>query len=65
MQLAQFVSILKEINFIGPMEIQAEYANGGAENAQDKISLPREQVLGAMTKDLEVLRVALRQAGMA
>jgi hypothetical protein len=56
------VSILKEINFSGPMEIQAEYPNGGAENAQDNITLPREQVLGAMKKDLDVLREALRQA---
>jgi sugar phosphate isomerase/epimerase len=61
-QLGQFVSILKEINFSGPMEIQAEYPNGGAENAQDNITLPREQVLGAMKKDLDVLREALRQA---
>jgi sugar phosphate isomerase/epimerase len=64
-QLGQFVSILKEINFSGPMEIQAEYPNGGAENAQDKITLPREQVLGAMKKDLEVLRTTLRNVGMA
>ncbi|MBV8841258.1 MAG: sugar phosphate isomerase/epimerase [Bryobacterales bacterium] len=64
-QLGQFVAILNEINFSGPMEIQAEYPNGGAENAQDKITLPREQVLGAMKKDLQVLRAALRQAGLA
>lgn len=63
-QLAQFVSILKEINFSGPIEIQAEYPNGGAENAQDKITLPRAQVLGAMERDLDVLRAALRQAGL-
>ena len=58
-QLPQFVAILKEIGFSGPMEIQAEYPNGGAENAQDKITLPRAQVLGAMKRDLEVLRAAL------
>ena len=63
-QLEQFVSILKEINFSGPMEIQAEYPNGGAENAQDKITLPRAQVLGAMKKDLGVLRTALRKVGL-
>ena len=64
-QLGQFLSILKEIRFSGPMEIQAEYPNGGAENAQDKITLPRGQVLGAMKKDLDVLRAALKQAGWA
>ena len=64
-QLQQLVSILKEINFSGPIEIQAEYPNGGAENAQDKITLPRSQVLGAMKRDLEVLRGALRGVGLA
>jgi len=64
-QLGQFISILKEISFSGPMEIQAEYPNGGADNAQDKITLPRAQVLGAMKKDLDVLRAALKQAGWA
>jgi len=64
-QLAEFLSILREIKFAGPIEIQAEYPNGGADNAQDKITLPRSQVLGAMKKDLDVLRTALRGAGWA
>jgi sugar phosphate isomerase/epimerase len=64
-QLPQFAAILKEINFSGPVEIQAEYPNGGAENAQDKITLPREQVLGAMKKDLQVLRRAFGTAGLS
>jgi sugar phosphate isomerase/epimerase len=56
--LPQVAAALKDIRFSGPIEIQAEYPNGGAENAQDAITLPREQVLGAMTRDLEVLRRA-------
>jgi sugar phosphate isomerase/epimerase len=63
-QLAQFAAILKEIKFSGPVEIQAEYPNGGAENAQDKLTLPRDQVLGAMKKDLQVLRRAFGAAGL-
>ena len=63
-QLPQFAAILKEIKFSGPVEIQAEYPNVGAENAQDKITLPREQVLGAMKKDLQVLRRAFGAAGL-
>jgi hypothetical protein len=51
-------SILREIQFQGPVEIQAEYPNGGAENAQDKISLPRAMVLGAMKHDLLTLKAA-------
>ena len=64
-QLAPFAAILKEIQFSGPIEIQAEYPNGGAEDAHEKITLPRTQVLGAMKKDLEVLKKALVGAGFA
>jgi sugar phosphate isomerase/epimerase len=54
--LPLLATILKEINFQGPVEIQSEYPNGGAENAQDKITLPREMVLGAMKRDLLTLK---------
>ncbi len=56
-------SILMQMNFDGPIEIQAEYPNGGANNAADKITLPRAQVLGAMKRDLLVLRAAFAQSG--
>jgi sugar phosphate isomerase/epimerase len=56
--LPQVAAALKEIHFSGPIEIQAEYPNGGADNAQDALTLPRGQVLGAMKHDLEVLRRA-------
>jgi sugar phosphate isomerase/epimerase len=62
--LKQFGAILKEINFSGPIEVQAEYPNGGANNAQDKITLPRAQVLGAMKRDLLVLREAFAPSGL-
>jgi sugar phosphate isomerase/epimerase len=62
--LPEVASILKEINFSGPIEIQSEYPNGGADNAQDKITLPREQVLGAMKRDLIVLRAAFGPSGL-
>ena len=62
--LPLLAATLKQINFSGPVEIQAEYPNGGADNAQDKITLPREQVLGAMKRDRLVLRAALVQAGL-
>lgn len=63
--LAQFASILKEIHFTGPMEIQAEYPNGGAEDAKDQLTLPRSEVLGAMKRDRLVLQNALAEAGLA
>jgi hypothetical protein len=63
-QLNSLAAVLKEIKFNGPVEIQAEYPNGGANNAADKITLPREQVLGAMKHDQEILRSALREGGL-
>ena len=62
--LKLFGAILKEINFSGPIEVQAEYPNGGAQNAQDKITLPRAQVLGAMKRDLLALREAFAPSGL-
>ena len=62
--LPLFAEILKEINFSGPVEIQSEYPNGGAENAQDKLTLPRAMVLGAMKRDLLALRAVFEPAGL-
>lgn len=62
--LPQFASILKEIGFSGPIEVQAEYPNGGANNAADKITLPRAQLLGAMKRDLLALRAAFEPSGL-
>jgi hypothetical protein len=61
--LPRLGQILMEIGFSGPVEVQAEYPNGGANNAADKITLPRAQVLGAMKRDLLVLRKAFEPAG--
>ena len=62
--LPMLADILKELGFSGPVEIQAEYPNGGAENAQDKITLPRAIVLGAMKRDLLTLRAAFAPSGL-
>lgn len=62
--LPQIAGALKDIHFAGPVEIQAEYPNGGAENAQDAITLPREQVLGAMKRDLLTLRRSFSTSGL-
>ena len=59
------VQIIKEMNFHGPVEIQIEYPDGGAENGLAKISLPREQVLAPIKRDFEFLRRVLRNAGLA
>jgi sugar phosphate isomerase/epimerase len=58
-ELPDLIAILREINFSGPIEIQAEYENGGAQDAADKLSWPRERVLDNMARDLRVYRQAL------
>ena len=63
--------ILKEINFRGPAECQAEWPLGGAEQGNDKITLPRQTVIGqikhnrlmveaafASTWDLDIMQPA-------
>lgn len=62
--LPLLASILTEIAFDGPVEVQSEYPNGGAENAQDKITLPRAMVLGAMKRDLLTLRAGFAASGL-
>lgn len=67
---------LKEINFSGPAECQTEWPLGGAESGNDKISLPRQTVLGqikhsrltveaafANAWDLDVARPAFLEPG--
>jgi sugar phosphate isomerase/epimerase len=62
--LPQLAAALNDIHFSGPIEIQAEYPNGGADSAQDYIMLPREQVLGAMKRDLLTLRRGFSASGL-
>jgi sugar phosphate isomerase/epimerase len=62
--LPALAGVLQEIGFSGPLEIQAEYPNGGAESAQDKLTLPRERVLEALKRDLTVLRTAFHPSGL-
>ena len=69
---------LKEINFNGPAECQTDWPLGGAEQGSDKITLPRQTVLGqikhnrlmveaafAPSWDLDVARPAFMEEGIA
>ena len=40
----RYATVLRDIGFNGPMELQAEYPNGGAQSGADKLTLPREMV---------------------
>jgi sugar phosphate isomerase/epimerase len=59
----RYAIVLRDIGFDGPMELEAEYPNGGAQNASDKLTLPRAQVLGNMKRDILTIRAAFEQSG--
>ena len=61
--LFRYATVLHDIGFNGPMELEAEYPMGGAQNGEDKITLPRAQVIGSMKRDILTIRAAFEQSG--
>ena len=59
----RYANVLRDIGFDGPMELEAEYPNGGAESGSDKITLPRAQVIGNLKRDVLTIRAAFQQSG--
>ena len=52
-----FFSIVKEQNFSGPVQLHFEYPGlGGAENGDKKLSIPKQELIAAMRRDLAYLR---------
>jgi hypothetical protein len=58
----RYAVVMRDIGFNGPMELQAEYPNGGSENGSDKLTLPRAQVIGNLKRDVLTIRAALQQS---
>lgn len=61
----KFLSLLKMYQIKGPFSMHFEYPLGGAESGARQITLPREQVLTAMRRDLLRFREMLKQAGIS
>jgi hypothetical protein len=59
----RYAAVMRDIGFDGPMELEAEYPNGGSESGADKITLPRAQVLGNLKRDVLTIRAAFQQSG--
>ena len=59
----RYAAVMRDIGFDGPMELQAEYPNGGAQSGADKLTLPPEMVLGNLKRDVLTIRAALQQSG--
>ena len=58
----RYAAVLRDIGFSGPMELEAEYPLGGVERGADRITLPREQVIGALKRDVLTIRAAFQQS---
>jgi hypothetical protein len=59
----RYATVMRDIGFTGPMELQAEYPNGGSESGSDKLTLPRAQVIGNLKRDVLTIRAAFQQSG--
>ena len=59
----RYAAVLRDIGFDGPMELEAEYPNGGSESGTDKLTLPRAQVIGNLKRDVLTIRAAFQQSG--
>ena len=60
----QFFGMVAETDFNGPLQLHFEYPLGGANGGSRNLTIPREQVLAAMKKDLSAVRSHMAQAGL-
>jgi sugar phosphate isomerase/epimerase len=58
----KYFGMLKELNLNVPVSVHYEYPLGGAENGSSEITLKREDVISAMSKDLATLKQHLQEA---
>jgi sugar phosphate isomerase/epimerase len=63
-RLPQFFRMVAEAHFSGPLQMHFEYPLGGADNGSATITISREEVFGAMKRDLGKLRGYLGQANL-
>jgi sugar phosphate isomerase/epimerase len=63
-KFGQFFGMVADTDFSGPLQIHYEYPLGGANGGSRTLTMPREQVLAALKKDLTAVRGHLAQAGL-
>jgi len=62
----QFLPLVKSSGFAGPLQLHFEYPElGGASTGGTQLTIPKEQFLAIMRRDIGVLRGMLKDAGMA
>jgi sugar phosphate isomerase/epimerase len=60
----EFFKMVKQSGFNGPLQIHYEYPLGGANDGKVKLTMPQEEVLAAMKRDVRQLRVYLKEADL-
>ena len=61
--IPRVAALLAEIGFKGPTELQSEYAGiGGAETGADRITRPRQFVIGMLKRDVLTIRKSFEMA---
>ncbi len=62
--VGEFLKMVKDAGFHGPLQQHFEYPLGGANDGKAEITIPPSQVFAAMKRDLTTLRRQLSQAGL-
>lgn len=60
----KFFNLVKQYNLNVPVSLHLEYALGGAENGNKTITIPKEELLGHVKKDLGMLKAMLNTANL-
>ena len=61
--IPRVATLLAEIGFAGPSELQSEYAGiAGAEAGADRITMPRQFVIGMLKRDVITIRKSFEMA---
>jgi L-ribulose-5-phosphate 3-epimerase len=60
----KYFGLIKKLGLNVPVSLHYEYPLGGAENGADKITMKREDVLAAMSRDLKTLKGYMKVAGL-
>jgi sugar phosphate isomerase/epimerase len=60
-----FFSMVKQAGFDGPLQLHMEYDElGGADSGKTSFTIPKEQHLSIMQRDVDTLKKMLREGGL-
>jgi hypothetical protein len=60
--LRKYLSLVKKYNIPGPITLHCDYSSGGSESGATTLTIPGNDVLKAIKKDLGVLKNLLAEA---